>query len=129
MILCGGGAGAMCWFEGGVTSSFGISEPQPVLDGIALLEGSLCPHYDIEPLRPPTYRSLVSQNRLPDGYAIEDDTALHFVNGDLEATLSSRRDGRAHRLQRCTTGVAESSLSVRFLDAENGIAPWYRHSP
>jgi dipeptidase E len=126
IILCGGGAGAMCWFEGGLTSSFGISEPQPVFDGIALLAGSICPHYDIEPLRPPAYRELVSNGGLPDGYAVEDDTALHFVNGDLQATVSSRREGRAFGLRRSAKGVSESPLEVVYLDTAEDIAPWYK---
>src|ERR1700722_6420604 len=80
VVLCGGGAGAMCWFEGGITSSFGIGEPRPVAAGLGLLSGSLCPHYDIEPRRRAIYRAAVGDIRLPPGYAVEDDTALHFVD-------------------------------------------------
>jgi peptidase E len=52
-ILAGESAGMICWFEAGVTDSFG-----PRLEGhhgLGLLAGSACPHYDGEELRRPRY--------------------------------------------------------------------------
>src|SRR3954465_1302485 len=41
VVLCGLSAGALCWFEGGVTDSYG---PLAALhDGLGLLPGSACP--------------------------------------------------------------------------------------
>ena len=58
VVLAGLSAGAICWFEAGVTDSFGPSLG-PLRDGLGLLPGSMCPHYDGEPLRRPTYQRLV----------------------------------------------------------------------
>src|SRR3989441_8933724 len=57
VILTGVSAGMICWFEAGVTDSFG---PLAALrDGLGVLPGSACPHYDGERDRRPTYQRLV----------------------------------------------------------------------
>src|SRR5581483_680372 len=57
-VLWGASAGMICWFEAGVTDSFG-----PQLEGmdcLGFLPGSACPHYDGEERRRPRYRELVA---------------------------------------------------------------------
>jgi dipeptidase E len=125
VVLCGGGAGGMCWFEGGVTSSFGISEPQPVRDGLAFLNGSFCPHYDIEPLRRRVFRSLVTTGVLQDGYAIEDDTALHFEGSELRAALTSRAGGRVFSVASNGQDAEDRSIDVLDITAGRDVSPWY----
>ena len=49
-VLCGVSAGAMCWFEGGVTDSAG-PELGAFTGGLGLVAGSLCPHLDSDPSR------------------------------------------------------------------------------
>src|SRR3954470_10320193 len=55
VVLTGGSAGMICWYEASVTDSFG-----PQLEGLrnvlGFLAGSACPHYDGEELRRPRYR-------------------------------------------------------------------------
>ena len=43
IVLAGLCAGSMCWFEGGITASFG-TRMTPLDGGIGLLPGSNCPH-------------------------------------------------------------------------------------
>jgi peptidase E len=91
--LGGGSAGANCWFHGSVTDSFG-SELRALPDGLALLDGSFCPHYDGEQERRPTYTRLVAEGTLPPGIACDDHAAAWFegtalreiVSGDPAAT-------------------------------------------
>lgn len=70
-MLCGVSAGMNCWFEASVTDSFDLASLAPLHDGLGLLPGSACPHYDGEPLRRPSYRSLVAGG-FPAGYAADD---------------------------------------------------------
>ena len=58
IVLAGLSAGAMCWFEGGITMSGGAPRPAP---GLGLLEGSLSVHLDGEPERLPAYREAVAE--------------------------------------------------------------------
>ena len=52
IVLAGLSAGAMCWFEGGITRSSGPPEP---IAGLGLLPGSLSVHADGEPERLPAF--------------------------------------------------------------------------
>jgi len=86
IVLAGISAGSICWFEGGVTDSFGDElAPLPCL---GFLPGSNCPHYDSEPQRRPTYRRLVDAGELPPGLAAEDGAGLHFVGAELAEAVA-----------------------------------------
>ena len=109
IVLAGISAGAICWFEAGVTDSFG--EELAPLEGLGFLPGSNCPHYDSEPQRRPTYRRLVESGELPPGFAAEDGVGLHFVGADLAEAVAARADARGFRVK----PGAETPLPVRYL--------------
>jgi dipeptidase E len=96
IVLCGSSAGMICWFEAGVSDSFG---PQlEGLDCLGFLPGSACPHYDGEELRRPRYRELVDGG-FPAGYAAEDSVALHFVGTELREAVTVVEGKRAYRVE------------------------------
>ena len=113
-VLAGWSAGAICWFDAGVTDSFG-PDLAPLEDGLGLLSGSFCPHYDSEELRRSTYQRLIAGG-LPGGYAAEDGVGLHFRGTELAEAVSSRPDGRAFRVDPSGEAVTETALPVRHLD-------------
>jgi dipeptidase E len=97
-ILAGSSAGAICWFDQGLTDSNpGGYTP---LDALGWLKGSCCPHFDGESSRQPIFRSLIKRGKLKAGYAIDDGVALHFVNGTLTNVVSSRRAAGARFIRR-----------------------------
>jgi peptidase E len=114
-VLCGGSAGAMCWFEGGVSDSFGTKRLAALNDGLAFLSGSLCPHYDVDKLRAPAYHEMLLQGSLPPGYAADDQVALHFVGTTLKCAVTSRLDGRAYSVSVEEDGVVERPIAVGTL--------------
>ena len=59
IVLAGSSAGMICWFEAGVTDSFG-PQLDGMRDGLGFLPGSACPHYDGEERRRPVYQELVA---------------------------------------------------------------------
>jgi peptidase E len=112
VILTGVSAGMICWFECGVTDSFG---PLGALrDGLGFLAGSACPHYDGEKDRRPTYQQLV-RGGFPPGYAADDGAALHFVDTDLAACVASRTTARGYRVRAESDTITETPLSIRLL--------------
>jgi peptidase E len=115
VILCGLSAGALCWFETGVTDSYGppLSEFRV---GLGLLPGSMVPHYDSEETRRPTFHRLVAEG-LPGGYAADDGAALHFVDGKLTEVVTSRPAACAYRVELAGGEVRETALPVRYLGA------------
>ncbi len=116
VVLGGVSAGALCWFESGVTDSFGV-ELAPLTNGLGLLAGSFCPHYDSEVRRRPLYERLIADGTLPDGYAAEDGAALHYVGTRLDAVVTSRPSARAFRLTREADGASETPMETRYLGA------------
>ncbi len=114
VVMAGVSAGAICWFQAGVTDSFG-PELAALDGGLGFLPGSFCPHYDSEAARRPTLRRLVGDGRLPDGWAADDGAAVHFVGTDLAGVVTSRPEARAYRLERTADGAAETELATRYL--------------
>jgi dipeptidase E len=110
VVLCGVSAGMNCWFQASVTDSFDLASLAPLHDGLGLLPGSACPHYDGEPLRRPTYRALVAGG-FPAGYAADDAAGLHFSGGELREVVSTREGATAYRVG----ADAESALPARLL--------------
>jgi dipeptidase E len=120
VVLAGISAGMNCWFEASVTDSFGPLAPLP--DGLGLLAGSACPHYDGEPQRRPTYLELVGGRAVPAGYAADDGCALLFRDGELVEAVSSRPHARAFHVELRGDGpeVTETRLDVRYLGRGGG---------
>jgi dipeptidase E len=113
IVLCGTSAGSLCWFECGVTDSFGV-DLAPLYDGLGFVAGSNCPHYDSEPLRQPQYHRFLREG-LPAGYAVDDGAALHFVDGKLVEAVSSKPDARAFHVTLKKGEIEEAPLDVRYL--------------
>lgn len=115
-VVCAGiSAGMNCWFEGSVTSSFG-PELQPIRDGLGLLAGSACPHYDGEIGRRPAYLESIGDGALPPGYALDDGAALRFEGGVVAEAVASRPGARIFRVERADDGtIAERPVPVRYL--------------
>jgi len=78
-ILSGVSAGAICWFDAGVTDSLGSS--LTALDGLGFIEGSCCPHYSVEVERKPMFEEMILRNELAGGVAIDDGAAIHWMDG------------------------------------------------
>jgi len=111
-VLAGISAGAMCWFEGGVTCSSGTPEP---LKGLGLLEGSLTVHADGEPERLPVWLSNVRSGELPGGWAADDGVGLLFRAGTLERVVSSRPGAGAQRVDAIAGELVRHRLEPELL--------------
>ena len=97
IVLTGSSAGMICWFEAGVTDSFGL-QLEGMRDGLGFLPGSACPHYDGEERRRPVYRELVDGG-FPAGYAADDGAALHFVGTELAEVWTTKEGATAYRVE------------------------------
>jgi peptidase E len=109
VLLTGWSAGMICWFEAGVTDSFG-PQLEGMRDGLGFLAGSACPHYDGEELRRPVYRRLVREG-FPAGIALDDGVAAHYVGTELREVVTPRETAGGYRVD----GNGETPLAVRRL--------------
>jgi dipeptidase E len=110
VLLAGSSAGGICWFEAGVTDSFGPQLEQ--MDCLGFLPGSFCPHYDDEELRRPRYHELVRGGLAP-GYAADAGVGLHFVDGELREVVACEEGSRAYRVELRDGEVVETPIEAR----------------
>lgn len=109
IVLAGLSAGSICWYEEGVTDSYGDKlEP---LQALGFLKGSHCPHYDGEAERRPTYRQFVDQGFLQAGIAADDGVAVHYIDEDIKRIVSSRPTAKAYWVTR----GKEEELATEYL--------------
>jgi len=113
IVLAGVSAGAMCWFEGGISCSSG--KPQPVR-GLGLLRDSLSVHADGEPERLPAYLRSVASGELPAGYAADDGAALVFAGRRLVVCVATRLGAGVKRVEVCGTDVVQTAMTMKRLD-------------
>jgi len=112
IVLAGLSAGAMCWFQAGVTRSSG---PPETLAGLGLLEGSLTVHADGEPERLPVWLANVRSGALPGGWALDDGVGLLFRGKRLERVVSSRPGASAQRVDAIEGELVRNRLEPELL--------------
>ena len=112
VVLSGSSAGGICWFEHGVTDSFG---PQLApMDCLGFLPGSFCPHWDDEEQRRPVYHGLL-EGGFPAGYAAEAGVGLCFVDGELQEAVGCGEGAKAYRIELQGGEVVETPIPARAL--------------
>lgn len=113
IVLAGASAGSLCWFECGITDSFG-KQLAPLHDGLAFLPGSNCPHYDSEERRRPVYTAAVAAG-FPAGLAAQDAVGLHFVDRQLSEVVAARPQKQAFRVAAEAGHAVETAVPARYL--------------
>jgi peptidase E len=113
VVLAGISAGAICWFEQGLTDS--LPGRLSALPGLGFLPGSCCPHYDSEAGRRPAFHRMLADGQIPPGIALEDGAAAHFIGDDLSRVVSSRPKAKAYRLEKRAGKVRERVLKAEYL--------------
>ena len=113
-VMTGLSAGSICWFHGAITDSWG--HPYQLLDdGLGLLPGSHCPHYDAEPDRPAIYENLIAQGSLPAGIAIDDHCAVRYQGTERCDIVCSAAGHQAYAITGNQGAAHRTPLAARLL--------------
>jgi len=118
ILICGQSAGAMCWFEHGITSSSG--EPAPA-EGLGLLPGSACVHYLSEPQRRRRFMQEIGAGGMSAGIGMEDQTGALFEGRRMAETIVAREKAAVWRVEPGVNGsgaAREDALDSRRLEDE-----------
>ncbi len=122
ILICGQSAGAMCWFEHGITSSSG--EPAPA-EGLGLLPGSACVHYLSEPQRRDRFMEEVGAGNMPGGLGMEDQTGALFEGARMTKSIVAREGAAVWRVEPGGNGngaAREEQLDSRRLEDKRPAA-------
>ncbi len=109
IVMAGLSAGAICWFEQGVTDS--IPGQLSALPCLGFLSGSCCPHYDGQPERRPAYHRLMREGKILPGYGIDDSAALHFIGDELKCVVIARPEAKAYRVAKISGEIQEETIA------------------
>jgi dipeptidase E len=113
ILLCGQSAGAMCWFESGITNSSGLPA---AARGLGFLPGSACVHYRSEPERRRAFLEAVAAGELGPGLGLEDQTGALFEDRALVQTVTGRDGARAWEVGLVDGDADETPLVPRRLE-------------
>ena len=112
-IMSGVSAGAICWFEKGVTDSW--CDELRVLSCLGIIKGNCCPHYDEEPDRIPYTNKFLREGLIDSIHCIEGGSALHFVDELVKHNVSFHKSKNSYNVSIKDNQIltkAYSSISI-----------------
>jgi aminopeptidase N len=109
IILSGVSAGAICWFDKGITDSW--KESQATLNCLGFVSGVCCPHYDEEPERIPYVKKILTENQVNEVYAIEGYAALHIIDDVPRYSISFKNDTHCHKVSITDDSISHTSIN------------------
>ena len=78
IVMSGVSAGAICWFDKGITDSY--SDRLEIIDCLGIVKGIACPHFDEEKERKPYVYEIIQKEIIKSCICIEGNCALHIKN-------------------------------------------------
>jgi dipeptidase E len=117
VLLAGMSAGAMCWFEAGLTDSYWGAGYQP-LSCLGFLPGGCGVHYHSEPERASRLHSAIAASAVPPSVAIDDFAAVLFENEAVSTAFSWAPGAGAYRVALDGGRALETPLECTALRRE-----------
>ena len=112
IIMSGVSAGAICWFELGLTDSW--DSELKLMECMNFIPGNCAPHYDEEAERRPATKKLLVSKEIDFMYGIEGGAALHFINEKPNLTVRFNENKQAYNVKINDNQLAETPYD--FLD-------------
>tara|TARA_B100001250_G_C19759312_1_gene771679 strand:+ start:843 stop:1538 length:696 start_codon:yes stop_codon:yes gene_type:complete len=110
VIMSGVSAGAICWFDKGITDSW--AEDLKVMDCLGFIEGACCPHYDEEPQRKPSLNKFITEKVLKSCYAVDGGCALHIEDEKEFKSIVFSKNKNSFLVEMKDNQVAEKPYST-----------------
>ena len=110
VIMSGVSAGAICWFDQGVTDSW--AEDLKIMDCLGFIEGACCPHYDEEPQRKPSLNKFITEKVLKSCYAVDGGCALHIEDEKEFKSVVFSKNKNSFLVEMKDNKVAEKAYST-----------------
>ena len=110
VVMSGVSAGAICWFEQGITDSWASS--LNTMDCLGFVKGMACPHYQEEKDRRPSVHEMLKKGTCMPGYAIDGGAAVHIVNGKYHKSLQFYPDSHVYQVSYKDNMVEEQKMKM-----------------
>ena len=96
IVLSGVSAGAICWFNKGITDSF--ADKLEIIECMGFVEGVACPHFDEEKEREPFVNELIRKDIIDSCICIEGNCALHIENSQNFKSINFGNEKRSLKI-------------------------------
>ena len=114
VVMSGVSAGAICWFQRGLTDSW--ASDLKMMECMNIIPGNCAPHYDEEPERRPATKKFLQDESISYMYGIEGGAALHFINEQPNSTIRFKKNKNAYKVTLESNQVDENPYQVLELD-------------
>ena len=112
-VMSGVSAGAICWFQNGITDSWASSlKMMPCLN---FIKGTCCPHYDEEPERKPTVKNFLLRNKVKNVYAVDGGAALHIKDEKIFKSIIFKKNKSSYLVDVKKKNINEKSFKKIIL--------------
>ena len=108
IIMSGVSAGAICWFDKGITDSW--SHDLAIMDCLGFVNGTCCPHYDEEANRRPFVKKELVNKNIDSCISIEGFNALHLIDDKPEYSVSFKNDNNSYNVILQNESVIEDQI-------------------
>lgn len=113
IVLAGGSAGSLCWFDNGTTDSRPVE--LSVVEGLGFLPFSHSPHYHKEEFRRPLYLKNIEKGIFKAGYAMDDFAGIIFKNGKPFRVVSLGEDYNCYFVSLQEGEIVEEKLESEII--------------
>ncbi len=114
IILAGGSAGSLCWFNGGTTDS--RPKALSIVTGLGILDFSHCPHYHSEASRKPLYHKNILAKKLQNGYACDDRSGIVFINGKATKSVAMDKESFSYYVYEKNGEIIEEIIDGEIIE-------------
>ncbi len=113
IVLSGPSAGAICWFEEGLSDS--RPADYSVVKGLGFLKGSNCPHYHTEADRRPLYMKMIEEGKMLPGYACDETAGLYFEGTQLKRVITQNVADKVYKVTLHKGKAVETALASELI--------------
>jgi dipeptidase E len=114
IVLAGGSAGSICWFENGISDS--RPKELSVVDGLSILKYSSCPHYSNGEKRKAVYHGMILDKTLDPGYGCDELSGILFKNGKYVKSVSLNEKNNSYYVSAIKGKIVEEKLVSEIIE-------------
>lgn len=118
IILAGGSAGSICWFQNGISDSRPAN--LSIVKGLGFLPYSNCPHYSQES-RKNLYHQMIKDGKMNPGYATDEIAGIFFKNGKAIEFISQSDIHNSYFVHLEKGKIKEIKLKSEILLRKNAL--------
>ena len=108
IVMSGVSAGAICWFDKGITDSF--ANELSIINCLGIVNDIACPHFDEEKEREPYVNDVIKKEIVKSCICIEGNCALHIKNDFEYSSIDFGKGKKSFRVTKKNNNIKKEIL-------------------